>query len=115
MVKVEKRVIVHGHPLGQLVIKLGNVVLLRILVPLLKRSESITAVHYVRKPQTEAGDRESERPHFGILSMRAYGALAPLLTNPLIHAGVRIVERMFAIVHNAKATIIFPVARHIQV
>ena len=115
MVKVEKRVIVDSHPLGQLVITPGNVVLLRILVPLLKRSESVTAVHYVRKPQTEAGDRESERPHFGILSMRAYGALAPLLTNPLIHAGVRIVERMFAIVHNGKATIIFPVARGIQV
>src|SRR6266851_8808806 len=115
MVNVEKRVIVDSHPLGRMVTELGNVVLLRILVPLLKRSESITAVHYVRKPQTEAGDRESERPHFGILSMRAFGALAPLLTDPLIHVGVRIVKCMFAIVNNGKALIIFPVARSIQV
>ena len=115
MVKVEKRVIVHGHPLGQLVIKLGNIVSLRIPVPLLKRSERVAAVYCIRKPQTEAGDRESQRPHFSILSMRAYGALAPLLTNQLIHAGVRIVERMFAIVHNGKAIIIFRIARRIQV
>jgi len=115
MVKVEKRVIVHGHPLGQLVIKLGNIVSLSIPVPLLKRSERVAAVYSIRKPQTEAGDRESQRPHFSILSMRAYGALAPLLTNQLIHAGVRIVERMFSIVHNGKVTIIFPVARRIQV
>ena len=113
MIKAEKRVIVDGHPLGQLVIKLGNIVSLRIPVPLLKRSERVAAVHCIRKPQTEAGDRESQRPHFSILSMRAYGALAPLLTNQLIHAGVRIVERMFAIVHNGKAIIIFPVARRI--
>ena len=47
MIKAEKRVIVDGHPLGQLVIKLGNVVLLRILVPPLIPLERITAEYYV--------------------------------------------------------------------
>jgi hypothetical protein len=59
MVQIEERVIVHGHPLGELVIKPGNVALLRILVPLFKRPERIAAVDCVREPQTEAGDRES--------------------------------------------------------
>ena len=48
MVNVEKRVIVDSHPLGRMVTELGNVVLLRILVPLFKRAERIAAVDYVR-------------------------------------------------------------------
>jgi hypothetical protein len=48
MVKIEERVIVPGHPCGELVIKPGNVVLLRILVPRPKRAERIPAVDYVR-------------------------------------------------------------------
>ena len=48
MVQIEERVIVSGHPFGALIIKPGNVVLLRILVPLFKRAERIAAVDYVR-------------------------------------------------------------------
>jgi hypothetical protein len=48
MVQIQERVIVPGHPLGELVIKPGNVVLLRILVPLFKRAERIPAVDCVR-------------------------------------------------------------------
>jgi hypothetical protein len=48
MVQIEERVIIRGYPCGKLVIKPGNVVLLRILVPLFKRAERIVAVDYVR-------------------------------------------------------------------
>ena len=115
MVKIEERVIVHGHPLRELGIELGNVLLFRILVPLFKRPERPAVVNRVIKPQTEAGGRESQRPHFGVLSMRADGALAPLLADPLIQTSVRILEGVLAMVHNGKATIIFLVAGRIQV
>ena len=48
MVQIEERVIIPGHPFWTLVIKPGNVMLLRILVPRCKRAERIPAVECVR-------------------------------------------------------------------
>jgi hypothetical protein len=48
MVHIEERVIVSGDPFWTLVIKPGNVVSLRILVPRCKRAERIPAVECVR-------------------------------------------------------------------
>ena len=48
MVQIEEGVIVPRHPFGALVIKPGNIMLLRILVPLFKRAERIPAIDCVR-------------------------------------------------------------------
>ncbi len=47
MVQIEERVIVPGDPFWALVIKPGNVVLLRILVPRFKRAERIPGVECI--------------------------------------------------------------------
>jgi hypothetical protein len=48
MVHIEEGIIVPGHPCGELIIKPGNVALLRVLVPRLKRAKRIAAVNYIR-------------------------------------------------------------------
>ena len=69
MIVRNQGVIVHRDPFRGRRLRLGNVVFLGILVPLLKCPEGIAVVERVVEPQTEAGDRESKRPHFGVLSM----------------------------------------------
>lgn len=82
----------------------------RVLVPLLKRAKSIGSICRIRKPQTEAGSRKSQRPHFGILSMRTDSAPAPLFTDVLIKQAMRVMESMFAIIYDGKAVIVLSVA-----
>ena len=48
MVHIEERVIVSGDPFRALVIKPGNVMLLRILVPRCESAERIPAIECVR-------------------------------------------------------------------
>ena len=82
----------------------------RVLVPLLKRAKSVGSVCRIRKPQTEAGSRKSQRPHFGILSMGTDRAPAPLFTDALIKQAVRVMESMFAIIYYGEAVIVLSVA-----
>ena len=116
MIQIHQRVVIHGDPFGRdWVFRWSNIILLSVLIPLLKSAEGIPIVERVGKPQTEAGDRESKRPHFSVLSMRAFRPATPLFADKLIHAGVGVMKGMFTIIHHAEAVIIFLVTRGIQV
>ena len=116
VIQINQWVVIHRDPFGRdRVFRRSDKIFLGVLVPLLKSAKRIPIVERVGKPQTEAGDRESKRPHFSVLSMRAFGSATPLFADELIHAGVGIMKRVLAIIHNREAVIIFFVTRRIQV
>ncbi len=110
MVQIQQRVVIHCHPIRELILGFTDIVLFRVLIPLLKRAKSIGSVYRIRKPQTEAGGRKSQGPHFSILSMGTDRALAPLFADALIKQAVRVMESMFAIIYDGEAVIVLSVA-----
>ena len=116
MVKVSQRVVVHRDPFGRnRVFGRGNIVFLRVLVPLLKCAKCVAFIERVGKPQTEAGDRKSKRPHFRVLSMGAFWPAGPLFADVIVHAGVCVMEGMLAIVYHGESIIVFSVSGGVQV
>lgn len=109
MVQIQQRVVIHCHPIRELILGFSDIVLFRVLIPPLKRAKSVGSVYRIRKPQTEAGSRKSQRPHFGILSMRTDRALAPLSTDVLIKQAVRVMKSMFTVIYDGEAVIVLSV------
>ena len=71
---LDDRVVIVGVPVSDLTIPHRNIVLQRVLPPVVEYKVKITSEVDVVEPQTKARRRQSYGPHFCILAMAAFGS-----------------------------------------